>query len=84
MLICLFGITPERALQVWYSIPYASEAATLVAPGSRNVKIDRRSQGPQGRRAARRHAGPDPDAARRTTRGINLQRFDDEATGCRR
>src|SRR5437868_5135651 len=34
MLICLFGITPERALQVWYSIPYASEAATLVGPGS--------------------------------------------------
>jgi len=38
MLICLFGITPERALQVWYSIPYASEAATLVAPESRKVK----------------------------------------------
>src|SRR4051812_37936760 len=25
MLICLFGITPERALQVSYSMPYASE-----------------------------------------------------------
>src|SRR5262247_2007659 len=37
MLICLFGITPERAQQVWYSMPYAFEAATLVAPESRQV-----------------------------------------------
>src|SRR6478609_2816641 len=29
VLICLFGITPERAQQVWYSIPYAMDAATL-------------------------------------------------------
>src|SRR5262249_20063030 len=29
MVIALFGITPERALQVSFSIPYASEAATL-------------------------------------------------------
>src|SRR5262249_58596531 len=38
IVIALFGITPERALQVSFSIPYASEAATLVAPASRNVK----------------------------------------------
>ena len=35
MVIALFGITPERALQISFSIPYASEAATLVAPASR-------------------------------------------------
>ena len=34
VVICLFGITPERAQQVWFSIPYASEAAVLVAPGA--------------------------------------------------
>ena len=28
VLICLFGITAERALQVWYSMPYAYEAAS--------------------------------------------------------
>src|SRR5262249_61082297 len=38
MVIALFGITPERALQIAFSIPYASEAATLVAPASRQVK----------------------------------------------
>ena len=80
MLICLFGITPERALQVWYSIPYASEAATLVGPGQPQRQVDRRSRRPESRRAARRHAGSDPDAARRRQE-INLQRFDDEATG---
>src|SRR5262247_385080 len=37
MVIALFGITPERALQVSFSIPNASEAATLVAPESRQV-----------------------------------------------
>src|SRR6478735_8679347 len=38
VLICLFGITPERAQQVWYSIPYAMDAATLVAPAAVKVK----------------------------------------------
>ena len=33
MVIALFGITPERALQIWFSIPYATEAAVLVAAG---------------------------------------------------
>src|SRR5262245_46485812 len=30
MVIALFGITPERELQVSFSIPYASDAATMV------------------------------------------------------
>ena len=38
MVIALFGITPERAQQIWFSIPYASEAAVLVAPGKRAIK----------------------------------------------
>src|SRR5262245_58147962 len=38
MVIALFGITPERAQQIWFSNPYATEAATLVAPNSRAVK----------------------------------------------
>jgi len=38
VVVALFGITPERALQVSFSIPYATEAATLVAPKSRSVK----------------------------------------------
>src|SRR6476661_6651411 len=38
MIIALFGITPERAQQVWYSIPYGADAAVLVGPESRKVK----------------------------------------------
>ena len=80
VLICLFGITPERALQVAYSIPYASEAATLVGPGSRNVKTIDELKGlkvgvPRG---AMQDLILSPVAS---DKGINLQRFDDEATG---
>lgn len=32
MIIALFGITPERAQQVWYSMPYGADAAVLVGP----------------------------------------------------
>ena len=80
MLICLFGITPERALQVWYSIPYASEAATLVAPESRKVKsIDDLAGLKVGvPRGAMQDLILTPLVAEKK---INLQRFDDEATG---
>ena len=47
VLICLFGITPERAQQVWYSMPYAYEAATSSRPRpstSRRSTISRASK----------------------------------------
>jgi polar amino acid transport system substrate-binding protein len=80
VLICLFGITPERALQVAYSIPYASEAATLVGPGSRNVKTidDLKGLKVGVPRGAMQDLILSPVAG---AKGINLQRFDDEATG---
>jgi polar amino acid transport system substrate-binding protein len=80
VLICLFGITPERALQVAYSIPYASEAATLVGPGSRNVKSidDLKGLKVGVPRGAMQDLILSPVAA---GKGISLQRFDDEATG---
>ena len=80
MLIALFGITPERALQVSYSIPYASEAATLVGPGSRQVKTldDLAGLRVGVPRGAMQDLILTPVAA---AKSINLQRFDDEATG---
>lgn len=80
VLICLFGITPERAQQVWYSIPYASEAATLVAPASRNVKTidDLKGLKVGVPRGAMQDLILSPVAQ---SKGITLQRFDDEATG---
>jgi polar amino acid transport system substrate-binding protein len=65
MVIALFGITPERAQQIWFSMPYATEAATLVAPCEPRREDRRRPGGPARRRAARRDAGPDPHAAGR-------------------
>src|SRR5215467_6034925 len=79
MVIALFGITPERALQIWFSMPYATEAATLVAPASRNVKTVDDLAGlrvgvPRG---AMQDLLLTPQAA---AKKINLMRFDDEAT----
>ena len=80
IVIALFGITPERALQVSFSIPYASEAATLVAPASRNVKtIDDLANLRVGvPRGAMQDLILTPVAQ---AKSINLMRFDDEATG---
>jgi polar amino acid transport system substrate-binding protein len=80
MVIALFGITPERAQQIWFSIPYASEAAVLVAPGRRAVKTIDDLAGlrvgvPKG---AMQDLILTPQAS---AKKINLMRFDDEATG---
>jgi len=80
MVIALFGITPERAQQIWFSIPYASEAAVLVAPGRRAIKTVDDLAGlrvgvPKG---AMQDLILTPQAA---DKKINLMRFDDEATG---
>jgi polar amino acid transport system substrate-binding protein len=79
VLICLFGITPERAQQVWYSIPYAYEAATLVAPAAVNVKTldDLKGKRVGVPRGAMQDLMLTPIA---NEKGFTLQRFDDEAT----
>lgn len=79
VLICLFGITAERAQQVWYSMPYAYEAATLVAPASVKVKTidDLRGKRVGVPRGAMQDLALTPIAQEK---GIQLQRFDDEAT----
>lgn len=79
VLICLFGITPERAQQVWYSMPYAYEAATLVAPAAVNVKTidDLKGKRVGVPRGAMQDLMLTPLAQEK---GFQLQRFDDEAT----
>ena len=80
MVIALFGITPERALQIWFSIPYATEAAVLVAPAKQRGQ-DRSTISPGCASGVPRGAMQDliltPQAA---AKKINLMRFDDEAT----
>jgi polar amino acid transport system substrate-binding protein len=79
LLICLFGITPERAQQVWYSIPYAYEAATLVGPASVKVKSadDLKGKRVGVPRGAMQDIALTPLAQEK---GFQIQRFDDEAT----
>jgi len=79
VLICLFGITPERAQQVWYSMPYAYEAATLVAPAKVQVKTvdDLKGKRVGVPRGAMQDLMLTPLAQ---AKGFTLQRFDDEAT----
>jgi polar amino acid transport system substrate-binding protein len=38
MVVAIFSITPERALQVSFSIPYAGQSAVLIAPKTVNIK----------------------------------------------
>src|SRR5690606_18695087 len=37
MVVSIFSITPERAKQVWFSIPYSYEASVLIAPKAQNI-----------------------------------------------
>ncbi|MDO8319414.1 transporter substrate-binding domain-containing protein [Rhodoferax sp.] len=79
LLISLFGITPERAQQVWFSMPYAYEAATLVAPAAVKVKTidDLKGKRVGVPRGAMQDLLLTPLAQ---GKGFHLQRFDDEAT----
>lgn len=79
VLVCIFGITPERAQQVWYSIPYGYDAATLVAPASVKVKDldDLKGKRVGVPRGAMQDLMLTPLAQEK---GFQLQRFDDEAT----
>ena len=57
VLVATFGITPERARQVQFCIPYSSIDIVLMAAGGSQ---DRRRRGPgdaQGGRGSRQHAG---------------------------
>jgi len=38
MVIALFGITPERALQIWYSIPYAFQDSVIMTTDNSPIK----------------------------------------------
>jgi polar amino acid transport system substrate-binding protein len=79
MVIALFGITAERAQQVWFSIPYGADGATLVGPTTRSAKTidDLKGLRVGVPRGAMQDLILTPVAAEK---GINLTRFDDEAT----
>jgi polar amino acid transport system substrate-binding protein len=78
MVVSLFSITPERSLQVAFSIPYANEASVLVAPKARGVSEFKDLAGlkvglPRG-------TLQDMILTASAPQGTNILRFEDEAT----
>lgn len=77
VVISIFSITPQRAIQVDFSIPYAGQSSVVIGPKSTVIK------GPQdlvGKKVGvTRGTGEDGllTAAQKDYPGINLLRFDD-------
>ena len=77
LIVATFGITPERAKQVMFSIPYSAIENVVFAPQGQEDRQPRRPEGPARRRAARHGAGRDPEP-RRWASAVKLSRFDDD------
>ncbi len=75
MVIAIFSITAERALQVSFSIPYAGQSAVLIAPKTTNIK------GPDDLKGLKvgvtRGALEDGALTQLNPPGMTLLRFDD-------
>lgn len=75
MVVAIFSITAERALQVAFSIPYAGQSAVLIAPKGTNIK------GPEDLKGMRvgvtRGALEDGALTQMNPEGMTLLRFDD-------
>jgi len=76
--VIMMGITPERARQLWYTMPYAVEAAVLVGPASVNVKTMADLAGK--RIGTPRGAMQDIVLSKSAPPGAQIMRFDDQAT----
>jgi polar amino acid transport system substrate-binding protein len=75
MVVAIFSITAERALQVAFSIPYAGQSAVLIAPKTTNIK------GPDDLKTLKvgvtRGALEDGALTQLNPAGMTLLRFDD-------
>jgi len=77
MVISLFSITPERAKQVWFSIPYGYEASVLVAPKEMNIAKLEDLAGM--RVAVPRGTGQDTMLTEANMADVTIMRYDDES-----
>jgi polar amino acid transport system substrate-binding protein len=80
MVISIFSITPERALQIAFSIPYAGQSSVVLAPKS--VKISSAKDLVGLKVGVTRGTGEDGllTAQAEKTPGIEILRFDDYAS----
>ncbi|WID99659.1 transporter substrate-binding domain-containing protein (plasmid) [Bosea vestrisii] len=79
MIIALFGITAERAQQVWFSMPYGSDGAVLVGAEKTKAKTIEDLAGL--RIGVPRGATQDLVLTPSAPAGATIMRYDDEATG---
>jgi polar amino acid transport system substrate-binding protein len=78
MVVSIFSITPERAKQIWFSIPYSYEASVLVAPKATEVKS---LQDLRGKRVAvPRGTVQDTILTEAAIPNLTIMRYDDEST----
>ncbi len=78
VVISIFSITAERALQVWYSTPYAAQCAAIVGPKSKTVASLKDLEGLKV--AVTRGAAEDgiiSEYSKTHNNSINILRFDD-------
>ena len=78
IVIAAMGATPQRALQIAFTSPYAALSIGVFGPDSIAVTKPVRAEGPDHRRRARHHAGSRADQGR--AQGQASVRFDDDAT----
>ena len=76
--VIMMGITPERARQVWYTMPYAVEGAVLTGPASVDVKTMADLSGK--RIGIPRGAMQDIVLSQSAPKDAQIMRFDDQAT----
>lgn len=76
--VIMMGITPERARQVWFTMPYAVEAAVLTGPASISAKTLADLAGK--RIGIPRGAMQDIVLSKSAPPGAQIMRFDDQAT----
>ncbi|MBB5752191.1 transporter substrate-binding domain-containing protein [Prosthecomicrobium pneumaticum] len=80
MVVSIFSITPERALQIAFSIPYAGQSAVVIAPKSASIKGHADLVGKK--IGVTRGTGEDGllTTAAEKNPGIEILRFDDYAS----
>ncbi|MDR3374651.1 MAG: transporter substrate-binding domain-containing protein, partial [Ancalomicrobiaceae bacterium] len=78
LVISLFSITPERALQVWFSDPYAAVGTIITARKDRAIKSFDDLKGLKV--GVPRGTIPDILLTKKALPDVQILRFDDEAT----
>jgi polar amino acid transport system substrate-binding protein len=78
LVISLFSITPERALQVWFSDPYAAVGTIITARKDKKITSFDDLKGLKV--GVPRGTIPDILLTKKALPGVEIMRFDDEAT----